>query len=189
MIYSPDTPEIDFDKEFFETIYCRYMSLMRKIAYEITHDYNVSDDLVHDAFIKLADKLDLLQKLDERKRMAYIARTIRSISLDYNKKVNIRKQKKYDLPEDPFICSVSDSSITPMEEICCINETCNVLNSMLCKLSIRDYNLLVSKYILNLKDNEISEELDIPTNNVRQYLTRARRRACKAWENLNRDTF
>jgi len=114
MINASHNPQLYSDIIFFEKIYRKYLPLMRKIAYETTYDYNISDDLVHDAFIKLADKFDLLQELDEKKRVAYITRTIRNISLDYNKKTNIRNQKKHDLFDDSIIDSIPDLSLITM---------------------------------------------------------------------------
>lgn len=34
----------------------------KKQAYEIVHNYNIVDDLIHDAFIKLIPKISLLHR-------------------------------------------------------------------------------------------------------------------------------
>lgn len=42
---------------------------------------------------------------------------------------------------------------------------------------MRDRDLLYNKYIFELSNKEISDLMDIPINNIRQYLVRARKRA------------
>jgi len=43
----------------------------------------------------------------------------------------------------------------------------------------RDRNLLYYKYNLELSDKKIAEIMDIPADNIREYLVRARRRVLK----------
>ena len=46
-------------------------------------------------------------------------------------------------------------------------------------ISERDRDLLKNKYFLGYSDEEISEIMNIPKNNIRQYLVLARRRLMK----------
>ncbi|WP_175460731.1 sigma-70 family RNA polymerase sigma factor [Paenibacillus sp. cl6col] len=60
--------------------------------------------------------------------------------------------------------------------------------SRLSKLTDRDKTLLYYKCNMDMKDSEISRQLGIPVNNVRQYLTRARRRALNLLKNEVRES-
>jgi RNA polymerase sigma-70 factor (ECF subfamily) len=63
------------------------------------------------------------------------------------------------------------------EEAYIIKEDSEDLGELMCKLSERDRDLLYNKYIFEFSNKEISELMDIPINNIRQYLVRARKRA------------
>ena len=71
---------------------------------------------------------------------------------------------------------ISDENALP-EDIYIHEEELRALADALPKLSERDRRLLESKYILGLSDKDIAKELDISPPSVRNYLTRARRRA------------
>jgi len=51
------------------------------------------------------------------------------------------------------------------------------LQNALSKLPERDRWLLECKYILEMRDDEIAEQIDVKPASVREYLTRARRKA------------
>ena len=55
------------------------------------------------------------------------------------------------------------------------NELCDTIR----RLPERERNLLICKYIFEMDDQAISRILKTKPNNVRQYLTRARRHAYK----------
>ena len=50
---------------------------------------------------------------------------------------------------------------------------------LLAAIQERDRNLLYYKYNLELSDKKIAEIMDIPADNIREYLVRARRRVLK----------
>lgn len=75
-----------------------------------------------------------------------------------------------------MIESISDVK-SSVEEISSTKEETEELAKTIEQLSERDRNLLYHKYNLEMSDKEISEIMDIPVNNIRQFLTRARRRA------------
>lgn len=66
-----------------------------------------------------------------------------------------------------------------IDEVCATNEDYRELGEAIEQLSERDRSLLYNKYNLELSDTEIAEIMDIPINNVRVYLMRARLMALK----------
>ena len=60
-----------------------------------------------------------------------------------------------------------------------MKETKEELAAAMDTLSERDRDLLKNKYFLGYSDEEISEIMNIPINNIRQYLVLARRRLLK----------
>lgn len=175
-LHTISTLKTDGEREFISKLYTQYYSIMKKRAYEITYDYTVADDLINDAFIKFIEKIEVLSMLDGCKRTSYVVYTIRNISINYIKKRALENKTMFIGVSDDFIESISDVRAS-VEEISSTREESEELAKSLNQLSKRDRELLYYKYNLEMSDKEISEIMHIPINNIRQYLTRARRRA------------
>lgn len=154
---------------------------MKKRGYEITRDINVVDDLIHESFIKLIGKISILRSLNCYKRASYIVNTVKNTSIDYIRKRDTRTKKQFLREENDMADIIADMTMTA-EETCIMQEDFESLGELMNKLSERDRNLLYNKYIFELSNREISELMDIPVNNIRQYLVRARKRALKLLE-------
>lgn len=168
--------EDESDKEYITGLYQTYYPLMKKRAYSITRDYNVVDDLIQDAFLKLIPKIHLLRSLNCYKTTSYLVYTIKHVCIDY-----IRKKARYDKhaysgsSEDiadliPDLQAATEENYIQDEE----NEN---IEKALFQLSERDRHLLYFKYNMGMSDKEIAKMLDIPVQHVRQYAARARHRA------------
>ncbi|TAH75096.1 MAG: sigma-70 family RNA polymerase sigma factor [Anaerolineaceae bacterium] len=168
--------ENESDREFISGLYIQYYPIMKKKAYEITRDINVTDDIIHDAFIKLIDKIPSLRSLSCYKQTSYIVSTIKNIAIDHVRKSNTKADKQFMGEEDDMAESIEDTAMTA-EEAYIVREDSEDLGELMCKLSERDRDLLYNKYIFELSNKEISVLMDIPINNLRQYLVRARKRA------------
>ena len=46
---------MDYERENFKEIYLKYHKLIKKIAYDHIHDYNVAQDICQETFIRLYD--------------------------------------------------------------------------------------------------------------------------------------
>jgi len=169
--------ENDDDRFFIAQFYEQYYPIMKKKAYELTHDYSIIDDLIHDAILKLMKKIPTLRSLGYYKRTTYIVYTIRSVAINHNRQEAVKSKKSYLGMSDDLMESIPDP-IT-IDEVCATNEDYRELGEAIEQLSERDRSLLYNKYNLELSDTEIAEIMDIPINNVRVYLMRARLRALK----------
>lgn len=184
MLFLLFTIDNETEKEFIYNLYIKYYPIMKKKAYEITRDISVTDDLIHEAFIKLMNKISVLRTLDCCKQASYIVNTIKNISISYVRKRYAIKNKQIMGDDNDASETIPDTEIT-IEEAYIKKEQYKILALTMSKLSERDRNLLYNKYIFELSDKEISELMDIPVNNIRQYLVRARKRALKLLENEN----
>ncbi|MFM9279760.1 RNA polymerase sigma factor [Paenibacillus jiagnxiensis] len=172
------TTESKEDEVFLTELYEKYYPIMKRKAFEISHDYNIVDDLIQEAFVRLIDKVQTLKSLEPRKQVSYLVQTVQNITLNYIKQ---RKRKT-----DRTVLNTKDDGVEwivddqpSLEEMYNLKEEYRQIGLAIRGLSERDRLLLYNKYILELSDKEIAVTLGIQTANVRSYLTRARRRAMK----------
>ncbi|MBE3595187.1 MAG: sigma-70 family RNA polymerase sigma factor [Candidatus Carbobacillus altaicus] len=165
--------EDEDDKQFITNLYLKHYPLLKKQAYNITGEYGIVDDLIHDAFLKLIPKIPLLRSLSCYKVTSYVVYTVRHVCLDY-----IRRRSRHTftgLSED-IANQIPDEQAATEEEFI-KHEELKGMEQVLFQLSERDRSLLYYKYNMEMKDREIAELLNIPANHVRQYIARARHRA------------
>lgn len=165
--------EKEDDRDFIMVLYKKYHRLVYKKVIEKIGVNRDSEDLVNDTFIKLIEKIELLKGLGERELLFYIVETANHLSIDYIRRCSVqRKHIYYGNGGDAY-----DDIADLVEEQYSYNERIEDLAETILLLPERDYGLLVSKYYFNKTDSEIAAEIGIRENSVRQYLTRARRRA------------
>lgn len=169
------------DREFITGLYEQYYPIMRKKAYEITHDYSVVNDVINDAFVKLIEKISVLRQLDCCKLPSYIVHTIRNKAFDYLKHKNVENNHVYFGEDEDLAERMADTALT-VEELYAQNEAFELPDQLL-GLSERDRSLLYDKYILELSDEEISGIFGISAGSVRSSLSRAKARARKLLSN------
>ena len=168
--------ESDENKAFILNLYHDYYGLVRKTVYNITHDANHVEDLINDTFIKLIEKISLIRTLDSCKRTAYIVYTSKSVAINFIKHRDVQKKHTYygkdrDLAEKiPNLGDTMEERVVHQEEI-------EELGNAILRLPEKQKDLLYFKYILEMKDREIARIFEISPDSVRQYLTRARRKA------------
>ena len=170
-----------------ENLYSKYYKLMRYKVSSFRLDVE-EDDVIIDACVKLIQKIPLLKTFDSCTLASYIVTTVISVAIDrWNK---VKKEKDFfvwdaahdenseanDFTVESAIDTVIDAA--PRPDIVAIkNETIAILSEAIGKLPERDRFILESKNILEMTDKEIAKNLGISPNSVREYLTRARRKA------------
>lgn len=165
----------DDDREFIQKIYENYYPIMKKKVYEVLKDYSCVDDIINDSFIKLIGKIKTLKNLDDKKLVAYLVYTVKNTAIDYIKKSATTNKNTYFGLSNDLLNEIPDLKENP-EQILSNKELKLDLWAAIDKVSDTDKVLLYNKYILELSDREISELMNIPTANIRTYMTRARRR-------------
>lgn len=168
--------EDEDDKQFITNLYLQLYPLLKKQAYNITGEYGIVDDLIHDAFLKLIPKIPLLRSLSCYKVTSYVVYTVRHVCLDYIRKKTRRSRHTFTGLSEDIANQIPDEQAATEEEFI-KHEELKGMEQVLLQLSERDRSLLYYKYNMEMKDREIAALLNIPANHVRQYIARARHRA------------
>lgn len=69
------------DKDQFKELYIKYKQRMYAIAYKILHNFEDSEDAVHNAFLKIADNFEKIKKFSCQERERYIVIIVRNTSI------------------------------------------------------------------------------------------------------------
>lgn len=157
------------DKELILNIYEKYAPWLRSRAYNITDDYEVSNDLVHDCIINLIKHVDKLRSFNDSQLRAYIAMAIDNTSKNYLK----RSSKSCLVTDDDecFFDNIPDEVLT--EEIVEEKFKYESIRESFENLSERDKSIIILKYDLNLKDDEIAPMIGVSSGSVRMTVRRS----------------
>lgn len=170
--------EDDDDKTFMLNLYQDYYGLMWKTVYSITHDADNAEDLINDIFVKLIEKISLIRTLDDCKTATYVVYTSRSVAINFIKHRDVQK-KHVHYGEGIGLAEAISGLEDTIENRIIHQEEIEEMGNAILRLPEKQKDLLYFKYILEMDDAEIAEILRISPDSVRQYLTRARRKAKK----------
>ena len=159
-----DEPE---DRELFIQLYNKHRVPMYNRANRILRNQQDSEDAVHDAFIKIAENIEKISRLECHKRDKYIVTIIENISINaYRRKRGHPTEPLFDLTEYSVVDTYEDGDFAR------------------CILKLpHDYReIVLLKYDLGFSNKEIAATLNISQEVVRKRLQRARdalRRICE----------
>jgi RNA polymerase sigma-70 factor (ECF subfamily) len=137
--------------EAFETIVLRYQSQIYSYVMSITKDFEISNDVIQDVFIRAFKKLRSYK--DENKLKNWLFVLARNITMDYYRKNANKTLPLETQDEDGFslIDSLSDNSPQPIE-IALANDEAAILNNALNKLSAEERELIALKDSFTFQD-------------------------------------
>ena len=173
--------EHEDDKAFMLNLYRDYYGLVFKNIHNLLYDVKETEDLINDTFIKLIEKVSLLRTFNNYKITTYVVYTARSVAINFIKHRKVQNKHLYlgfedDISQDiPYHGDSLDESLIHQQNI-------ELLSNAIMKLPEKLKDLLYFKYILEMSNEEIANNFSIAPNSVRQYLTRARRKAKKIIE-------
>lgn len=154
----------DEEKSKFENLYYEYRSLMKYIAFGILKDDCLSEDAVHNAFLKLSGHLDKIDEINSDRTKGFIVKVVENISKDMYRK----RKKDSEIPLDESIyLSVSDDFSLASFGIELIVSKIETLPSIYS-------DVLVMKYLHELSNKEIANILNIKESTLRKRLERAK---------------
>lgn len=153
-------------------VYKEYYTLVYPIIYFIVQDYQVTEDMIQESFLRSIDKANQLQDLS--KQEAWLKMVARTVSLNYLRKL---KRNRNELESDDVFTSREppQSLIYPSLEA--------EVEANLLKEDIRKYMVLLKpeqrqliemRWYSNMSYKEISLVLNTTESIVRQKLYRAR---------------
>lgn len=159
-----DTEE---DKRKFVILYEKYRYFMLKVAMSILKDYHEAEDMVHEAFIKIAKKMEYIGDVESYETKRYLVIVTRNTAIDfYRKKKRCMGCDTYidELSNCKTLATYIDSELEGVEQIMKIMSELPPI--------YRDVFILRFAYQYEVK--KIAEILNLTEINVRQRLLRGR---------------
>ena len=164
--------EDESEKAFMTWLYLQYRRLIYSEIRKIIGSTDEVEDLLQSVIVKLIEKLPLLREMEQRKLVNYI------ISIAKNTAYNFIRGKDREIlwedQEEP-----PDPAPIPEEQII-TQEDLYRLARVWVDLDEKTQYLLSAKYILKKSSKEIASDLNMPPDNVRMALVRAKRKARQA---------
>lgn len=157
--------ETEENKSKFEQIYNKYKQIMFFVANRVLRDEYLSEDAVHQAFIRVIDNLDKIDKIDCHKTKGFIVIIVENIAIDFYRKRKRENNISFDEVEFYIrdIKTESDFIINDVEEA-------------ILKLPINYSVVLRLKYSQGYSNKEISKILKISEGNVRRRISRGKKK-------------
>lgn len=133
--------------------------LLFSIAFSILNDYQLSEDVMHDTFLKIAEQAKMYRRNSNAK--AWIASICRNAAL------NTLKKRKYEAPSsgDTIEADINlslDNEINTFE-----------LFDILTVLSLQEREIVIFKVLWRFSHDQIAKLMNLSTANTRQKYKRA----------------
>ncbi len=169
-------------KTAFEALYLEHRQTMLYAANQILHDWPLSEDAVHDAFLRILNNFENISRESCNKTRAFVVIIVRHIALDYCKKC--RRHPTDELSE--YRDELLDAEANP-EAIYLADEGSRQILRALDKLQPSEVDILTLRAQYRCTDAEISRLLNISEANVRVRLHRARKELARIMEEEDRN--
>lgn len=156
-------------KDKLEQLYLKYRKLMKYIALNILSDEQLSEDAVHNAFLKIINHLDKFSSIDCQETKNLIVIIVRSVSIDMYRKRN----KEFDKTDiiDKELSTETDFSAVQTEDIIKEIEALPEIYKDILLLKIEyDYTDKEIAKILGIKADTVSKRLERARNRLKQQL-------------------
>ena len=159
------------DRDFITRLFLQNERAMYSMAMKIVREYHAACDMVSQGCLKMIEKIDYLRKIDLKKRTPYILSIVKNESLMYLRK---RRSEHVWLTDDERTLDSANAS-DDLETMFFLEVDIEILRKGIRRLKPRYRDLLEMKYFNEMNDEEISRQMGIAKDSVRQYLTIARR--------------
>lgn len=153
-----------------EHMYRRKENMMYHIAFMILKNKQDAEDAVHDAFISVIEKVNIIPcKAGEID--AYLTKCVKNRALTMLK----QRQKKENYELRDYEATVSDVAVDRLirEEI----------HQYFAQLDKRSREIIYMRYVYDKSYEEIAQEMNVTQENARQILSRAIRKLSKLYGN------
>ena len=156
--------ETDEERSFITELYTTYEQKMYRIAFGVLHDSYRAEDAVHEAFLKIIDKMSQLTFDGNSKTYALLTIIVRNIAINmYN------KEKKAE-PIDVMVEILPDNN--SLAEYQRLEET--TAQEAIERLPVELREVIVMRYILEVDVKTIASTLGIAVSSVYARLQKAK---------------
>ncbi|MEG2058036.1 MAG: RNA polymerase sigma factor [Romboutsia sp.] len=152
----------------FEYIYENYKKTMHYKAFQILKDEQLSEDAVHESFIRLIKYINenKIEDVTSNKTKGLVIVIVKSVSINIYNKIK-KENEKIDILKDR-----STFNDTTLENL----ETFSEIEIAILKLPDTYKEIFLLKYFQQLSDKEISKVLNIKQDTVRKRVSRGRQK-------------
>ena len=163
-----DTPE---DRSKFEQLYLEYRGLMFHVANKILHNEQDAEDMVHQAFLKVAENIEKIGDPKCPKTQGYI------VTIAENKAIDLyrRRQKRQ-------VVELSDD----LPGVTAIYEGENTLAACILKLPARYREVILLRYYQGYSVKEVAAILGLSLSAASKLNQRAKNRIRELYEKEDR---
>ena len=167
------------DKLKFEKLYLETRDFLLKIAFSITGNTVDAEDVVYNAYYKLAERFEKYSTKSNDELKALLVTIVKHEAIDL-----FRKQGKIsELDMKTVVFYNEDSDLMP-EESLLKNETNTYIRMVLQKLPEVLYEVLDLKYYQNMSNKEIADFLGIKVKTVEIRLYRGKQKLKEILNNV-----
>ena len=157
------------DETAFRQVYNETFPLIMKVAYHVTYNADVAEDICQEAFIRFYDKDMTFPSLDDAK--FWLIRVTKNLSINHVKKkareaASIEKIKKAPLSDNPFKDGASELLL---------KESQQAVRKAVSQLPEMYRTVIVLREYADLDYKQIAKVMNISESNVKVRVHRARR--------------
>ncbi|OPY57654.1 MAG: ECF RNA polymerase sigma factor SigW [Pelotomaculum sp. PtaU1.Bin035] len=154
------------DSHAFKLVYELFYKQVYQAAFFVTSDAGMAEDIVHETFLKLMDKIEQIK--DPSKLEAWLCRiaTNKARDIIHHRSVMTLFAEARDI--------YSDNQLISPETVLLEKERKQILQQQIRILQPEHKLILYLKYYKDMSVNEISTETGIPAGTVKSRLARAR---------------
>lgn len=153
------------DKRKFIIIYEKYKYLLMTVAEKIIGDHHYAEDVVHEAFIKIAKNMKHIGDPESNKTKRYLITVTKNTAIDMYR-INKVRGRMAAYVEKMEYCELPMSYFMEEEE--------NVVLIALRKLPAQYRDIFLLKYSSELDNKEIAMLLNLTEGTVRQRIARGK---------------
>ncbi|CAM3867752.1 RNA polymerase sigma factor [Mesobacillus zeae] len=159
--------EVDFDE-----MYIAHSKRLHYLAFSVTRDVHLAEDVVQETFVKAFKKMDTIESTE--KVGAWLSAIATRTAIDFLR----AEKRKHWMPADQLIMEqvlyYPESGLTPEEEVD-IRLFKEELNRSVFTLSEEYREVLILRLQYGLQEKEIASVLDLKSATVKSRLHRARK--------------
>lgn len=152
-----DSPE---DRSKFERLYTEYRDVMYYVAVKILQNEQDAEDAVHQAFLKIAEKIEIVDGTICSRTRGYVITIVENKAIDmYRYK---QKHQTLELKEDAGVVIEYDGP--------------NILTKCMAKLPAKQRQVLLLKHYHGLSSKEVAQKMGLSEANVNKIDQRAKQK-------------
>lgn len=157
--------DIEEDKRKFVLLYELYRNLLLHISYDVLNDYQLAEDALHEAFIKIAQNMSKISDVHSLKTKRYL------ITITKNAAIDIYRQRKARQRMEIYVDELTEEDLPIIyPEPATDGDILDILTNL--PAIYRDVFIL--KYSSLLDNSEIAKLLRISESTVRQRISRGK---------------